>query len=104
MAVEAIQKVTEAEQGAKQRKDSILAESKQRILIAQRAAQRVLEDARVDAETETRQMMTQAEEQANQLTQKILEQAGQESETMKQAARQHLDQAAQLIVEKVVNR
>ena len=35
--------------------------------------------------------------------QQVLDQAAQECQTMKQAARSHLEQAAELIVEKVVN-
>ena len=48
--------------------------------------------------------MAQAEAEAAQSAQKVMEQARQACETMKQQARQRLDQAAELIVEKVVNR
>ena len=104
MAVEAIQKVTQTEQDAKRRKEEATAESKQKVLVAQRAAQRLLEDAHSEAEAEARQMMARAEDEAVRLTQEALEQAARECEAMKQAARLRLDQAAQLIVEKVVNR
>ena len=36
-------------------------------------------------------------------SQQVVDQAAQECQTMKQAARSHLEQAAELIVEKVVN-
>ena len=49
MAVEAIQKVTQAEAESKQRRDTAAAESKQKVLVAQRAAQRLLEEARGQA-------------------------------------------------------
>ena len=104
MAVEAIQKVTQIEQEAKRRKEAASAEGKQKILVTQRAAQRLLEEARANAETEVRQMMAQAEEQAAQSASQVLEQARQESEAMKQTARKRLDLAAELIVEKVVKR
>ena len=42
MSVEAIEKVTQTEQEAKQRKDAAAAESKQKLQTAQRAAQRML--------------------------------------------------------------
>ena len=48
-------------------------------------------------------MMAQAEAQAAQRKQQVLDQAAQECQTMKQAAWSHLEQAAELIVEKVVN-
>ena len=62
-----------------------------------------LEEARTNAEAQARQMMAQAEAQAAQQTQQVLDQAAQECQTMKQAARSHLEQADELIVEKVVN-
>ena len=54
MAVEAIQKVTQVEQEAMRRKEAAAAEGKQKILVTQRAAQRLLEEARANAETEVR--------------------------------------------------
>ena len=49
-------------------------------------------------------MMAQAEDQAAEATRQALAQAELDCQTMKQQARGRLDQAAQLIVEKVVNR
>ena len=72
--------------------------------LAQREAQRLLEQARIQAESENRRMLAQAEAEAAQEAQKLMEQAEQKCEEIKQCARQRLDQAAQLIVEKVVNR
>ncbi|MGI5963444.1 MAG: hypothetical protein ACOX7N_07000 [Lawsonibacter sp.] len=104
MAMEAIEKVTRTEEQTKQRREAALTESKQKILVAQRAAQRVLEDARTEAEGEVRQQMAQAEEQAAQEAKVVLAQAEENCRKMKQAARERLEQAAELIVEKVVNR
>ena len=56
-----------------------------------------------EAEAKERRAKAQAEAQAAQQTQQVLDQAAQECQTMKQAARSHLEQAAELIVEKVVN-
>lgn len=103
MALEAIQKVTQAEESSRQRLESISAENRQKILVAQRAAQRVLEEGRLEAEGEVRQMMAEVEREAARKNQELLDQAARENEMMKQAARQRLDQAAELIVEKVVN-
>lgn len=104
MGLEAIQKVTDTEREAKRRKEAVLAENKQKILVAQRAAQRLLEETRIQTEREARQMMVQAENEAAEGAKVVMEQARQESEAMKQAARQRLSEAAELIVEKVVNR
>lgn len=49
-------------------------------------------------------MLAQAEAEAAQEAQQLMEEAGRACEKMKESARQRLDQAAQLIVEKVVNR
>ena len=54
MAVEAIQKVTQVEAEADRRKEEAMAESKQKLLVAQRAAQRLLADSRTEAENEAR--------------------------------------------------
>lgn len=103
MAVEAIKKVTEIEQESKKLRDAAVTEGKQKVLLAQRAGQRTLEDTRVQAEHEVRQMMIETEEEAAQLTKRVMKEAQGKCEVMKQRARENLDQAAALIVEKVVN-
>ena len=75
MAVEAIQQVTELERTVKQEKEAAAAESKQRILEAQRSARRQVEESRQNAEAETRQMMAEAEQEAAKWTASVLEQA-----------------------------
>lgn len=104
VAVEAIEKVTQVEQEEKRRKEAAAAENKQRLQNAQRDAQRLLEQARAQAEAENRQVLAKAEAEAAQEAQQLMAQAGQACEEMKENARRRLDQAAQLIVEKVVNR
>ena len=54
--------------------------------------------------TEARKMMAEAEEKAAQLTRQELERAGADCEVLKQNARGRLEQAAQLIVGRVVER
>ena len=82
MALEAIQTVTQAEAKAKQ----------------------TVEAARQKANEEARKMMAEAEEKAAQLTRQELERAGADCEVLKQNARGRLEQAAQLIVGRVVER
>ena len=104
MAVEAIEQVTKVEQEERRRREISAAENKQRIQTAQRDAQRLLEQARAQAEAENRRVLAQAEAEAAQEARQLMDQAGQACEKMKESARLRLDQAAQLIVEKVVNR
>ena len=104
MGIHAVEKVTESEVQAKMLRDQAAAECKQKLTAAQRAAQQELEQARVEAEAKTKQMMQDAEARAAQTTARVLEQAGKECELLKQNARTHLDEAVQLIVERVVNR
>ena len=75
MAVEAIQQVTELEQTVKREKETAAAESKQRVLEAQRSARRQVEESRQNAEAETRQMMAEAEQEAAKWTASVLDQA-----------------------------
>ena len=93
MAVEAIQQVTELERTVKQEKEAAAAESKQRILEAQRSARRQVEESRQNAE---------AEQEAAKWTAAVLEQARLDCEEKKQEARGRLEQAVAFLVEKVV--
>ena len=102
MAVEAIQQVTELERTVKQEKEAAAAESKQRILEAQRSARRQVEESRQNAEAETRQMMAEAEQEAAKWTASVLEQARLDCEEKKQEARGRLEQAVAFLVDKVV--
>jgi len=104
MVVNAIEKVTSSEAEANRMRDAAAAQSKQKLVAAQRAAAQQLEQSKQQAEAEVRQMMLDAEKRAAQTTAAVLEKAGQECEQMKEQARTHLDEAVQLIVERVVNR
>lgn len=104
MALEAIQAVTAAETQAKSDREVAAAQAKQLLADAQREARQTVEQARQQAQAQARQMMAQAEDKAAGLTRQVLEQASQDCEKLKQDARGRLDEAAQLIVEKVVNR
>ena len=63
-----------------------------------------MEAARQKANEEARKMMAEAEEKAAQLTRQELERAGADCEVLKQNARGRLEEAAQLIVGRVVER
>jgi V/A-type H+-transporting ATPase subunit G/H len=102
MAIEAIRKVTQTEQDSQKRRDAAAAEGKQQVAQAQKEAKRLLEDARQQAEAKAREQMQQAEEKAAELSKGILTGAEQDCQSLKENARKRLDQAAELIVEKVV--
>ena len=102
MAIEAIKKVTETEADSQKRREAALAEGKLQLAEAQRAARRLMEEARQEAEGQVKTMMQQAEEKAAQTAEGILAQARQNCEALKDDARKRLDEAAALIVEKVV--
>ena len=104
MALEAIQTVTQAEAKAKADREAAAVQAKQRLAEAQREAKQTVEQARQQAREEARQMMAQAEEKAAQATQAELARAAQDCETLKRNARERLEEAAQLIVGRVVER
>ena len=104
MALEAIQTVTQAEAKARADREAAAAQVKQRLSDAQREAKQTVEAARQKANEEARKMMAEAEEKAAQLTRQELERAGADCEVLKQNARGRLEQAAQLIVGRVVER
>ena len=104
MVMDSIQEVTEMEARAKERRDAAVAKNKQLLLDTQKEARQIVAKARQEGEAKARQMMAEAEAQAAEATEQVLVQARQACETLKADARTHLDQAAELIVEKVVNR
>lgn len=103
MAVEEIKKVTETEQEIKKQLENAAADGKQKVLEAQRAARRQLEENRQEAEGQVRHMMTEAEEEAAKWTQEVLAKVEEECQALKADAGSRLDRAAALIVEKVVS-
>ena len=102
MAIEAIKKVTETEQDSQKRRDAAVAAGKQQVAEAQKAVRRMMEEQRQQAEAQVKQMMLDAEDQAAKAAEGILAAAGEECDALKAAARDRLEQAVELIVEKVV--
>ena len=102
MALEAIQTVTQAEARAKADREAAAVQAKQRLADAQREAKQIVERARQQAREEAHRMMAEAESKAAQLTQEELTRAAADCDTLKQNARGRLEEAAQLIVGRVV--
>ena len=102
MSLEAIQKVTEAEQAARERRAEA-AEDKRIVADAERAGRQLVQDQRARAEQEAKAMLADAEVQAEKQAEKTLADNDAKCEALKQAARKRLDKAAGLIVGRVGN-
>ena len=101
--MEPIMEVLKTEEEMNSKREHAVTECRQKLLNAQRSAERLREQARADAEAEVREMMSEAERQAAQETYKALEAASADWEHKKEEARQRMPQAVGWIVEKVVN-
>ena len=104
MPQDTITEVLNTEEKMNLRREQTATECRQKLLMAQRNAERLREQARTEAEAEVRAMMSEAERQAAQQTYKALEAAAAQWEQKKQEARKRVPQAAGWIVEKVVER
>lgn len=104
MSLEALQKVTSAEQAAQTRKAEAAAAAKKLVSDAQRAGEALLEQTRRDAEAENKALMQQAEERAGQTAEKLLQDAKNQAGAECRSAEGKLDAAADLIVRRVVKR
>lgn len=102
MSLDAIQKVTEAEQAALSRKAEAEAEARRMAAEAQRAGRERLEARRTEAEAQVKELMAQAEVQAARRERELLEENERACAALRDQARQRLDQAAELIVGRVV--
>ena len=104
MSFQDIQKVTETEQNVRARKTEAQAEAKQIIASAQRSGAAMVEEARVRAEAEVKAIMAEAEELAAGQSKEALAANEAACQAMRVQAEKRLEQAADLIVRRVVNR
>lgn len=103
MSMDAIKKVTDAEQSAQSRYDEALAEQRRQIALAKKDGAEKLEERRYDAEQRVKSMLAEAEQSAGQKNRQALEQAEAECSQEMQDARKRLDTAVTFITERVVN-
>ncbi len=103
MSLEAIQTITESEQGARQRLQAAAEEAKKIVAEAERTGQAKVAQARAGAEAEAKAMMKQAEERAAQQEAAVMEEVEQSCQAMRQAAQGRLPAAVELIVRRVGN-
>lgn len=104
MSFQDIQKVTETEESLRRKKAEAQAEAKQIIAAAQRSGNAVTEEARAKAEAQVRSLLAEAEVLAQQQSQATLAANDAACQAMRARAEERLEQAADLIVRRVVNR
>lgn len=104
MSLEAIKQVTQTEEEIKQRKTEAAAAAKKLIADAEKAGKEALRTARTNAETKAKELLVQAEEHSAVRAAEIAAQSKQECTVLCRAAENKLDEAAALIVRRVVSR
>ncbi len=103
MSLEAIKQITLAEEECAQRKASALHSAKKPVADAEKAGQSLLESKRAEAEAQAAALLTDAEAQAAAPLAEIREETNQACSALTTSAEAHLDEAAELIVRRVVN-
>ncbi len=102
MSLEAVQKVAESEQKAMQRKNEAIDSAKKLVADAERAGKDRVAAARAAAEAEAKQMMAQAEEKAHTHTETVMEETRRSCDDLRRTAEGKLEDAAALIIRRVV--
>lgn len=102
MSLEAVQKVTEAEAFAKEQKTQAHEAASKLIAQAQQAGQAHLTQARAKAEAENAETMAQTEAEAKIHSQAVLVETQRSCDTLRQQAEGRMEDAAALIIRRVV--
>lgn len=103
MSFEAIKKVTDAEEAVRERKADAAAEAKRITAEADRAGRQLVAEARAKAEEQVKAMLAEAEARAEVKAGEARTENAAACDALKQSARDRLDRAADLIVERVGN-
>lgn len=103
MSLDAIKQVTQKEQDSQDRKAEAAAAAKRSIADAQRDGKARLQEVRAQAERQVRELLVQAEEKAARHTDEVLEAKRTDCGVLRKKAEGRLDEAASLIVRRVVN-
>ena len=103
MSLEAIQLVTQAETEAKQRKIQAAADAKKVVANAELAGKQALQRACTQAEAEAKELMAQAEKRSAARAVEIAAQSKQDCAALCSVAESRLEEAAALIVRRVVS-
>lgn len=103
MSLEAVKQVTEAEAQGKLQKAQAAQEAKRLLAEAEKAGRQALQEAQAQAEAEARRMIAGAEESASGEMAQIRAQGAADAEQLRKQAKGRLEEAASLIVRKVVD-
>lgn len=103
MSLEAIKQVAQTEAETKQRKAEAIAAAKKLVSDAEQTGKQALQNACAEAEAKAKEFMVRAEERAAARAAEIAAQSEQECTALRRAAETRLDEAAALIVRRVVS-
>ncbi len=103
MSLDAIKQVTQTEEEIKQRKTEAVFAAKKLVADAEKTGKEALHTARTNAETKAKELLVQAEEHSAVRASEIAAQSKQECANLCSAAESKLEEAAALIVRRVVN-
>lgn len=102
MSLEAVQKVTETEQRARARKAEATDQAKKLIAEASREGKEHMNAARAEAEAQVKAMFVQAEASAGKQAEAAMRETRQSCDSLRHAAEGKLEDAAALIIRRVV--
>lgn len=103
MSLEAVKQVTQAEEQGRAAKAQAAQEAKRLIAEAEKAGRQTVQDAQAEAAAQVRQLMAEAEQVASGETAQVRAQARADADRLRIQAEGRLEQAAALIVGKVVD-
>lgn len=103
MSLEAIKQVAQTEAESKQRKTDAAAAAKKMVADAEVAGKETLRSACSEADAKVKELLAQAEERAAVRSAEIAAQSQQECAALRSAAESKLEDAAALIVRRVVS-
>ncbi|NCB62404.1 MAG: hypothetical protein EOM52_02140 [Clostridia bacterium] len=102
MSLDAVQKVTESEQRAMKAKAEAAEQAKRMLSDAENAGRARLESARTEADSRVKELIAGAEERAVASTQTVMEETQRKCDDLRHMAEGRLQDAAALIIGKVV--
>lgn len=103
MALEAVKLVAQAEQQSKDRKAEAALEAKKRLADAEKAGMDALATTKKQADAKVKELLAQADKDAAEDATKIKQQADADCAALRTNAKKRLEEAASLIVRKVVD-
>lgn len=103
MSLDVMQQITQAEAQGKLRKTEEATRAKQLIAQGEAQSQGKLAQAKVEAQAQVAQLLLEAEERAAVRSKAAMAETEAANQALHQVAQAHMDQAATLIVRRVVN-